>query len=238
MEQVEENDDRNGQSSSESDVTEADGAPSEDRGQTRQSHQPCEHFVLFGGSSQETQQSNKQSDTNTNKRSSCSVDVAKPFGTESLLRQGSDGSATCEDSRVSDRKHSYQNDNVHDGRQHFNSVVSNGDDERRRGDVDGGASQKTVVVVANEESHHCKRNKVEQGDSPEDLFGGSWQSLSRVFGLCCSQTAELCTTETECSGDKHGTKTFESRMERTWIMPVAGSNDLMGWATPTHKNHR
>ncbi|KAH3659994.1 hypothetical protein OGAPHI_007199 [Ogataea philodendri] len=223
--------------SSKSDVTETDGSPGEDRGETGKSKQPVEDVSFLWRSGKETEQTEDQTQNDCDKWSSGSVNVAENLWGEGLLSKRSNGSRTSVDGRVTDRQHGNHDDNVHDRRKDLDTSVSDSNDERRGSSVDGTGTQKSWVVVRNEQTNHGKRDDVEEGDSPEDLLDSRRKRLSWVSGLGSSQTTELGTGKGESSSDKHGTDTLETVSKSSWIVEVLATDVATLWTTTTVKNN-
>ncbi|KAG7937981.1 hypothetical protein KL934_000555 [Ogataea polymorpha] len=224
------------QGSSESDVAETDGSPREDGRQSRKSQQPVEDLSLLRRGGQETEQSKRKSEADGHERSSPSVDVAKDLWSKALLGKRGDGSGAGVHGGVSDRKHGHHDDHVENGRQHIDSSVLDGNDERRGSSVDRGRTEQSIVGIWHEQTNHGERDHVEECDSPEHLFDGRRQRLSRVVSFCCSQSAELGSGKRERSGHKHGTQTLETVRKCARVMEVFASNVATFWTTATIEN--
>ncbi|KAG7758144.1 hypothetical protein KL911_001120 [Ogataea haglerorum] len=218
-----------GESSSESDVAEADGSPREHGRQSRKSEQPVEDFSFLRRGGQETEQSERQGEAHGNERSSLSVDVAKDLWSKVLLGERGNCSGAGVDGGVSDGEHGHHDDHVENGRQHLDSSVFDGNDERRGGGVHRGRAEQSVVGVWHEQADDGERDHVEERDSPEHLFDGRRQRLPRVVGFCSSQSAKLGSGERERSGDEDGTQTLETVCKWAWVVEVLASDVATFW---------
>ncbi|KAG7821287.1 hypothetical protein KL928_001371 [Ogataea angusta] len=220
-----------GKSSSKSDVAEADRSPREHGRQSRKSEQPVEDVSLLWRGGQETEQSEREGEADGDERSSLSVDVAEDLWSKVLLGERGDCSGARVDGRVSDREHGHHDDDVENGRQHVDASVLDGNDKRRGGGVHRGRAEQSVVGVWHEQADDGERDHVEERDSPEHLFDGRGQRLSRVVGLCSSQSAKLGSGERERSGDENGTQTLETVCEWAWVVEVLASEVATFWTT-------
>lgn len=223
------------QCTSKSNVTETDGTPSEKRRHTRDSQHPGEGSALLSRGGNETDQTKDGLKDNTEQWSTLLVNVVEELRSHAGGSQSGQSSGRTENGGVTDGQDSNHDDNVHDRGQATDTGVLDGNDEWR-------VTSSTVthtqlgVVVRNKETNQKQGDKVEQGDSPEDLLDGLWHGLSWVDGLGSGQTDQFSTSESESGGDEDGTKTLEAVVEGTGVVPVLGTNVATLRATTTDQD--
>lgn len=208
----------------EANVSKADGAPGEDRGETRQCQHPVEGLVLLAGGGEEGEETEDRSEGNTGHGTAAAVNVGEDVGSLALLGERGEGTRGTVDGRVADGQDSNHNDHVEDVGEDLDAGILNGDDEGRGGDIDhGGGRGEAGLGVGDQETDDGERDNVEESDTPEHLLDGSGERLPGVRSLGGGETNQLGTGERERGGDEDGGNTLEAVGEGTGSLPVGSS---------------
>lgn len=210
----------------EADVGEADGHPGEDGRQTGDGKHPGKSLVLnHGVGGEESKETEDGGEADADHGTALAVNVGEDPGSLALLGKSSKSTGRTVDRGVTNRQDSNHDDNVHDGRQHVNASVLDGNDEGRGGGIGRRVTiQETRVVVRDKQTNDGKGNDVEEGDTPEDLLDSGGQGLARVGSLSSGETDQLGTGESEGGSDENAAKTLEAVVERSGIPPVLVAN--------------
>ena len=204
---------------------EANRTPGKDTRQTGKGQHPCEGGTLDGGVDGEvTKQTKKRTKGDTGHRAAAAIDVGENLRCLALLRKRGQRTRSAVDRRVTDREHGNHDDRVHDGREHVDPSVLNGNDERRGGSVGRARLEKVRLSVWDEKPDQGQGDNVEEGDSPEHLFDGSWERLAGISGFGSGQTDQLGTTERKRGRDEDAAQSFEAMVERAGVVPVPSTN--------------
>lgn len=221
----------------ESDVSEADGAPGEDGRETGDGHHPSKGNSLLVRGSQEAEQTEGGGDADGPERATLAVDVGQEAGSLTLLGKGGEGTRGTIDGGVTDRQHGNHDDDVHDGGQTLDTGIFDGNDEGRSLSIGRRATTNEFrVVVGDEQANKGERDHVEEGNTPEHLLDSSGERLAGVGSLGGSQTNQLGTSKGEGCINEHTAKTLEAIVEGTGVVPVASTNIATLGATTTVQN--
>lgn len=127
--------------------------------------------------------------------------------------------------RVGDTHHGNQNDGVEDTREDLDASKLDGNDERRA------TRLRALILVSwsiggDDETDEEEVQEVEDGNTPYNLLGGTWDLLLRVLRLGGSQPSKLGTSVGECSGDEDTAETVEAVQEG--VVGGVPNNSSMG----------
>lgn len=211
--------------SAESDVRQADGAPSEKGGKTRKSGQPGEDDAAVLGEGKISEGRPDEDGEDRRKGTARLVDVGEDLGGVSLLSKGSEGSRSAVNTRNTDGQDRDQNDNVHEVIEALEVGIFGSKDERRGLDVVTRVvtAEEAFVIVWHKETDKEETKNVEESNTPEDLLDGTRHSLDGVLGLGGSKTDKLSTGEGESSSDEDGAKALEAVGKGTGVIPCFGA---------------
>src|SRR5579871_524951 len=89
------------------------------------------------------------------------------------------------------------------------------------------------IIVRDDQTDKEKRDQIEYGDSPENLFRGPRHRFLRILTFSSSQTDQFRPAEGEGCCDKDRADTFESVCKCARIMPGFHSEVSTLWSTAT-----
>lgn len=204
---------------SKTDVSEADGAPSQNGGETANGLHPDKSFILAARGSEKGQEAEGGGDADGAKGAALTVDVGEERGSLALVGEGGQGAGGAVDGGVADREDGNHDDDVHDRWKAYNSGVFDSDDEGRGGGVRVGLVDEAGVGVGDQKANEREGDDIEQADTPEDLFHGCWEGFSGVGRFGCSKTDEFGSSKGESGSNEDRTKSFEAVIESTGVLP-------------------
>ena len=230
----------------ESNVSEADAAPGEERGEARQGEKPVKHGRALGSKRDVGEETEEDDDADTRKRAAGAVDVGEDLGGVSLLREGCQSTRAAVDSGDADREDRNENDDIHERVETLQPGILAHENEGRGVCISIGviAVEKVGVVVRDQETDKEQSENVEsvrskvsvwkrkldsmfqsdsQGNSPENLFNGTWESLDRVLGFRSREADQLRTTECESGSDENTAESLKTIRKCAWLVPEASS---------------
>jgi hypothetical protein len=110
-------------------VGEADGAPDEEVGETRDGEQPAEDLARVGRLADEGEEAEGDLDDDAPERAALLVDVGEEAGRHAALGHGLHGTGGTKGARVGDRDDRDGDDGIEDGRQRLDAGVLDGEHE-------------------------------------------------------------------------------------------------------------
>lgn len=147
----------------EADVRETDGAPGEQRRETRQRLQPGEDDDAAAGKRNVRQRAEGDDGERGPQRSSGTINVGEDLGGVALFCERGEGARAAVNTGEANRDDGEEDDDVDEVAKGRNACVDGGDDERRGGDIDQSGAQEAFVVVRDEEADEEQREDVEAG---------------------------------------------------------------------------
>lgn len=138
-----------------------------------------------------------------------------------LFSQRSERSASTKYTRVTNRYHRDQDDDIQIRVKSGQGGISSSNHEWRRGRVDEVAGTKQASVIrSNQEANECQCQNTKEGDPSKDLLDcrrEGFKGCSRFYGY---QADQLSSSKVEGGGDEDGTKALESVAKCATIVPV------------------
>lgn len=210
----------------EADVGQADGAPSEKGGETRQGEQPVKDGRALSVEVNIRQRGEGTDGEDRDERAAGAVNVGEDPGGVALLGERGERAGAAVDGRHTDGQDRDQDDDVHERVVAVEVGVLAHKHERRGGDIGirVTGAQKARVVVRDQEADEEQTQDVEEGDTPEDLLDGTRERPQGVLGLSCGETDELGSGEGKGGRDEDGAETAEAVSERTRLIPGTRAN--------------
>lgn len=204
----------------ETDVSEANGAPGEDGGETRERQQPIKHDGAGSVEVDVSQRAEDEDSDNRGHRPARLVDVGENLGRIALLSQGSEGTRSTVNTRHTNRQNRHKDDNVHEVIEAHKASVLADKHERRRLDIRvRGLGQQGRVVRGNQQTDEEEAKNVEDGNTPEDLLDSTGQRLDGVLSLSSGETNQFGSGEGEGGSDEDGAEALETVAEGTGVIP-------------------
>ncbi|KFY08314.1 hypothetical protein V492_06342, partial [Pseudogymnoascus sp. VKM F-4246] len=195
------------------DVGEADGAPGEEGGETRQREEPVKGLETLGGETDEGEEAEGQGEGHGDPRAAVLVDLLEDAGGHAVQGEGLQCARGTEGGGVGDGDDGEGDDGVHDGGEGLDVGLLEGADEGGVLGVGAGRMGQVVGVTVDDQAEDEERDDVEERHTPEDLLGGLWQGLARVVGLGGGKSDELGSSEGEGGSDEDGAETLEAVLE-------------------------
>lgn len=212
----------------ETDVRQADGAPGEESSKRGQVEKPVEDDNTLGINVNVCENTTEGDQSGGPERTSGLVNVREDNGSVTLLGHGGEGARSTVDTGDTDRDNGDKNDHVHEVVETVETGIATDQDEGGGlGVGEGSLGQEGGVVRVDEQTDEEETQDVEEGDTPEDLLDGTGKRFDGVAGLSGSQTDQFSTSEGEGSCDEDGAETLEAVLERTRVVPVAGTPVLV-----------
>ncbi len=204
-------------------MRQADGAPDEKVREARDGEEPVEDGRTVGGKADVGEQAENQLDRHTPQRPALLVNVGQEPGGHALLGESLHGAGRAESARVGNADDGHGDDGVHDGREHLDAGILDGQDEGRRLGVGARRVQQPVVVGRQDQADDEEVDNVEEGDAPKHLLGGRRDGLARVGALGGGQADHLGAAEREGGNDEDAGKPVESVLKGAGVVPVLGT---------------
>lgn len=195
------------------DVSEADGAPSEEGRETRKREEPVKDLTALGGEADECEETEGKGEGHGDPRATVLVDLAEPFGCHAVHGEGLEGTCGAEGGGVGDGDDGEGDDGVHDGGENLDLGLLEGADEWGVFGVGAGCLGEELIIGLDDQAEDEEGDDVEEGHTPEDLLGGLGEGLARVVGLGGSKTNQLGSSEGESGSDEDGAETLEAVLE-------------------------
>lgn len=204
-------------------MSQADGAPDEEVGETGEGEEPAEDSAAVGRLSDEGEETKGDLDQDTPDGTALLVDVGEEARSHTALGHGLHRAGGTEGATVGDGDDGNGDDGVENGRKNLDAGILDGKDEGGGLGVGAGGTQEAGVVGRDNEAENEEVDNVEESNTPEDLLASHWDGLARVVGLSGSKTDELSTTKGESGDDEDTSETVEAVLERTRVVPVLGA---------------
>lgn len=204
------------------------GTPGEEVRETGDGQQPSENGASLGSLVDVGETAEKESDDQTDVRATVLVDLGSPFRSHSADAQSLHGTGGTEGTGVGDGDDGQSDDRIENGGKDFDTSEFEGEDEWGVSGCTARGLGEIRVVRGDDQAKEEERKDVEQGDTPEHLFGGFGDGLAGVCSFSSGKTNQLSATEGEGGGDKDGAETLEAIAECAWLVPVTRSNITPG----------
>lgn len=208
----------------ESDVSNADGAPSEESGQTGDGKEPVKDNGT-GSVQADVGDEAEQDEGNDGRQGTARlVNVGEELGSIALLSESSQGSGSTVNTRHTDGQDGHENDEVHEVVEALEaSILADKHKGRGLGVGVGGRREQSGIIAIDQDSDEEETEDVEDGDTPEDLLNSTGHVLGGVVRLSSGETNQLGTGEGEGGSDEDGAEALEAVLECTGVVPVTST---------------
>lgn len=140
-----------GPSLAETDVCQADGAPSEESSETGEGEEPVEDNFTGGSQVHVAEKTESENEYDGKERTSGAIHVGEDLGGVALISKGSEGTRSTINTGYTDGNNGYENDNVHERVETNKASVLASNDEGRGVGVTA-TTEKALIVGANEKT--------------------------------------------------------------------------------------
>lgn len=212
----------------ESNVGKADRAPGEESGQAGNGKKPVKDNGTGGIQADIGDEAEQDEEDDGGQGTARLVDVGEELGSIALLSQSGQGSGSTIHTRDTDGQDGGENDEVHEVVETLQaSVLADKHKGRSLGVRVGGRREQSGIITVDQQADEEETKDVKDGNTPEDLLDSTGHVLGGVSRLGSGKTDQLSTGEGEGSGDEDGAEALEAVLERTRVVPVAGTPVLV-----------
>lgn len=206
----------------------ADGAPSEQSRQTGDGKKPVEDNGTGGIQADVGNEAEQDEEDDRGQGTARLVDVGEELGSIALLSQSGQGSGSTIHTRDTNGQDGGENDEVHEVVETLQaSVLADKHKGRGLGVRVGGRREQSGIIAADQQADEEETKDIKDGNTPEDLLDSTGHVLGWVGRLGSGKTDQLSTGEGEGGGDEDRAETLETILERTRVIPVAGTPVLV-----------